>query len=141
MKFQIFKHLFLLLIAFLWPMMARTTRSYYYLEVRVKNILVKKGTLYIGVYNNESSFKNDIYYKGKSVIANRESISIKFKLPKGKYAIKIYQDINGDGKMNNIFGIPLEPYGISGNESGFPHFSVAKFGLNKNKIINIQLKN
>lgn len=54
--------------------------------------------------------------------------------------MKLFQDTNNDGRMNSIFGVPLEPYGVSLNASGFPSFKKTKFRLNRNKTINIKLK-
>ena len=40
-------------------------------------------------------------------------------IPVGTYAIAVFQDKNGDGKLNkNLFGIPKEPYGFSANKYG-----------------------
>jgi uncharacterized protein (DUF2141 family) len=40
-------------------------------------------------------------------------------LAPGRYAIKAFHDVNGDGKMGtNPFGIPTEPYGFSNNAKG-----------------------
>lgn len=40
-------------------------------------------------------------------------------LAPGRYAIKSFHDVNGDGKMaTNPFGIPTEPYGFSNNARG-----------------------
>lgn len=37
-------------------------------------------------------------------------------LAPGRYAIKAFHDVNGDGKMNaNPFGIPTEPFAFSNN--------------------------
>lgn len=40
-------------------------------------------------------------------------------LAPGRYAIKAFHDVNGDGKMNaNPFGIPIEPFAFSNNALG-----------------------
>lgn len=40
-------------------------------------------------------------------------------LPAGRYAIKSFHDIDGDGKMStNPFGIPVEPFAFSNNAKG-----------------------
>jgi hypothetical protein len=53
----------------------------------------------------------------------------------------MFQDTNDDETMNSLFGVPLEPYGVSRNAKGFPSFSNTRFKLDKNKKINIKLKN
>lgn len=40
-------------------------------------------------------------------------------LAPGRYAVKAFHDVDGDGKMaTNPFGIPTEPYGFSNNARG-----------------------
>ncbi len=40
-------------------------------------------------------------------------------LPDGDYAIRAFQDLNGNGRMDsNPFGMPTEPYGFSNNARG-----------------------
>jgi len=47
-------------------------------------------------------------------------------IPPGEYAIALYQDINGDGKLNkNFIGYPKEPFGFSRNFK--PKLSAPKF--------------
>ncbi|MGN1253584.1 MAG: DUF2141 domain-containing protein [Prevotella sp.] len=141
MKYQIFR-LIMMLMAFM-PL-SQTTKAdtpYYYLEVKISNIVVQKGMLYIGIYNSKEAFKNNVYCKGAAIAVKGGNMIYRVKLPKGTYAIKMYQDTNEDGKMNSIFGIPLEPYGISGNKRGFPKFDKSCFSLNKRMVINVKLKN
>ena len=40
-------------------------------------------------------------------------------LAPGRYAVKAFHDVNGDGKMAaNPFGVPTEPYAFSNNAKG-----------------------
>lgn len=40
-------------------------------------------------------------------------------LPEGRVALSLYQDANGNGKLDmNPMGIPTEPYGFSNNAAG-----------------------
>jgi hypothetical protein len=52
-------------------------------------------------------------------------------LPPGTYAAKVFQDVDGDGKMGlNPFGLPTEPYGFSNGAQpnmGPPSFEAAAF--------------
>lgn len=52
-------------------------------------------------------------------------------LPTGTYAVRAFQDVDGDGKMGmNPFGLPVEPYGFSRDAMGSmgpPSFDAAAF--------------
>jgi len=54
-------------------------------------------------------------------------------LPEGEYAIAVYHDANGNGKMDsNLMGIPTEDYAFSNNavgKMGPPSYDQAKFAL------------
>jgi len=54
-------------------------------------------------------------------------------LPPGRYAIALYQDRNGNDRLDkNIFGMPTEPYGFSNDASapmGPPDFEQAAFTI------------
>lgn len=46
--------------------------------------------------------------------------------PPGRYAVSVYQDVNGNGRLDrNILGIPKEPAGASNNPK--PHFGPPAF--------------
>lgn len=54
-------------------------------------------------------------------------------LPPGTYAVRAFQDVDGDGKMGtNPFGLPTEPFGFSRDAQpnmGPPSFDAAAFEL------------
>lgn len=54
-----------------------------------------------------------------------------FNVPEGDYALRMFRDINNNGKLDtNAFGIPIEPYAFSNNARGAfgpPSFGDAKF--------------
>jgi uncharacterized protein (DUF2141 family) len=61
----------------------------------------------------------------------------------GRYALAIFHDENGDGKMNkNMLGIPKEGYGVSNNVKNLmsaPTFKEAAFTHNRDSELTIQL--
>jgi uncharacterized protein (DUF2141 family) len=66
-------------------------------------------------------------------------------LPPGTYAARVFQDIDGDGKMGmNPFGLPTEPYGFSNgaqSNMGPPSFEAAAFQVKAGaNVQSIQLK-
>ena len=65
-------------------------------------------------------------------------------LPPGRYAVSVYQDVNGDRKLDhNFLGIPKEPVGASENPKGRmgpPHFDECAFAMGEaEKTIEINL--
>ncbi len=66
-------------------------------------------------------------------------------LPKGRYALSVLHDINGNGRMDtNWIGIPREGYGFSRNPKivfSAPSFDEASFHLRKSsKMIRIVIR-
>lgn len=116
------------------------------LSVLVTGIEPNTGNVIVSVYNNEKDF----LWEGKEfriqvVKAREDTDTLVFKgLPKGEYAVAIYQDRNGDGKMNkNFMGIPKEIYGFSQNFRPLiskPHFDDCRFELKNNLTITVKLK-
>jgi uncharacterized protein (DUF2141 family) len=110
------------------------------LTVLVENAEPGKGRLMIGVFNNESSFPDD-YYAGQMVIATDRTMIVTFTdLPKGLYAVSVYQDSNDNEQLDkNIFGIPKEKYGFS-NNAGRPDYKKCVFDFNDNMTITVKLR-
>ncbi|MDB5229058.1 MAG: hypothetical protein JWN78_3251 [Bacteroidota bacterium] len=86
------------------------------------------GLIYFGMYKRSDAFPKA--NSGKPYIADpgtKNSVTVKISdIEYGEYAVALFQDLNGDGKMNTkIFGIPAEPFGFSNNIK--PRFSAPKF--------------
>jgi len=97
--------------------------------LKISNIKNSNAKIRIAFYNSESSFLNEKeIFKGKELIpANKGEIKIKFDdIPFGDYGIAIFQDKNGNNKLDtNFLGYPSEPFGFSNNFR--PKFSAPKF--------------
>ena len=126
--------LLLLYFAGISPLFAQT------LTVRVNNIKPVSGNLMIGVFNSATDFPN-VYYKGERIKITDTVMVVTFAdLPKGKYAVSVYQDINKNGKLDeNIFGIPKEKYGFS-NKANKPDYKESLFDFNNDLTIRVTLK-
>jgi uncharacterized protein (DUF2141 family) len=93
-----------------------------------------QGAVMIVVYDSAEAWKG-----GKPVRATLASATDALPsaritgLPPGTYAAKVFQDVDGDGKMGlNPFGLPLEPYGFSNGavpNLGQPSFEAAAFAV------------
>lgn len=83
--------------------------------------LQPKGAVNLVLVNSAEAYGD----KAAPVVADRVTVSAgsaskTFEgLAPGRYAIKSFHDVDGDGKMaTNPFGIPTEPYGFSNNARG-----------------------
>jgi uncharacterized protein (DUF2141 family) len=65
-------------------------------------------------------------------------------LAPGAYAVAVYHDENGNGKMDaNFLGIPKEPTGASNDAKGKmgpPKFEDARFALDGDKTITVTVQ-
>lgn len=113
------------------------------LTVVVDGIEDVKGSLYVGVYNSDSTFLKKACNGAKVEVTN-EVEEIFFDLPEGEYAISLFQDLNDNSTLDKgAFGIPTEKYGFSNNVEGFmgaPSFAKTKFKLEEDKVIRIMVK-
>lgn len=119
----------------------KTTDETFSLTIEIDGIMVKKGTLYLAIYTTEDSFLKTPYIKKKFLSTEFPSKLTFNDLPKGEYAVTIYQDLNDNKELDKFFSIPIEPYGISNNVSSFPKFKNSKIQLTKNESIKIKIKN
>ncbi|HSF45717.1 MAG TPA: DUF2141 domain-containing protein [Chitinophagaceae bacterium] len=133
----------LVLSAFLFPG-TQTLKTEGIIKVRITNVSKKKGEVMVALFSSPTGFpyetSNAIQrQKGPAVngIAELTFTDIK----RGTYAIALFHDVNGDGKLNtNFIGIPKEGYGVSNNtyntfsapgykESSFTHNSVSELTI------------
>jgi uncharacterized protein (DUF2141 family) len=115
------------------------------LEVTVKNIKGKKGSIMIGLFTTEQDFLKKAVY-GKIVKPVGAEVTVVFdNLPSGEYAVSVIHDENGNGELDiNALGIPKEGFAFGNNAMGNfgpPAFSEAKIALREtpaNQIINMK---
>ena len=106
------------------------------LTVRVKD-LVPRGDLMIALFDESGTFPSrDKAVITQSLPVTKQQASVRFKsLLPGNYAVAVFQDLNGDGKLNKTgFGAPMEPYGFSNDARsnfGPPSFKAAAFRIAK----------
>ena len=82
--------------------------------------LQPKGAVMAALYSNAGDYAADTNARFGRVDVTGAQATITFAdLPEGEYAIKMFHDLNGDGKMNtNPFGMPVEPFAFSNNAVG-----------------------
>lgn len=114
------------------------------LTIEVRDIEKVEGHLYVAIYNSEEMFMK------KSLTAFRidvkdKVLSIPCKgLPAGTYAISLFQDENGNGRLDSgTFGIPTEKFGFSNDAEGVmgpPSYGKCCFTFSEDTTLVIHLK-
>jgi uncharacterized protein (DUF2141 family) len=129
------------------------------LSITVNGLRQSRGAVLVGLYDSPASFDRAIELAsdagflndpdrvaGAALRANsmlRSGIIFR-NLPPGRYAVILFQDENGTGRLaKNFWGVPTEPYGFSNNAQGMlgpPTFEEAALSLNgSDQAISIDL--
>ena len=121
------------------------------LIVRVDNIK-EAGEIHIAIYDSAEAFEADRGEKGGAApgitqgtieMVEPGSMTYRYELPPGTYAIGIFHDANLNNRLDNyFFGVPREQYGFSNNARGFmgpPSFEDAAFSVEGKTEISIGL--
>ena len=104
-------------------------------KVEITGFRATTGKLYISIYKDQASFLKIGKETATNVVrVNKNDTTIQTcfgGLAPGWYAIALYHDEDDNNKMNTgIFGIPLEPYGLSNNfrpKLSYPKFDQCSF--------------
>ena len=121
------------------------------LTVSVDNIK-EAGEIHIAIYDSADAFEADRGEKGGAApgitqgtieMVEPGSVTYRYELPPGTYAIGIFHDANLNNRLDNyFFGVPREQYGFSNNARGFmgpPSFEDAAFLVEGKTEISIGL--
>ena len=100
------------------------------ITVQVDGFETQEGQVSIALFD-EAGYKGGAPLRGQNADVNAEAVTLNFEgLPAGEYGIKMYHDVDANGKMNaNAFGIPSEPFAFSNNAKG--SFGPAKWDAAK----------
>jgi uncharacterized protein (DUF2141 family) len=110
------------------------------LKVIVTGLAIDEGQVRIGLYDSAQSYKSAKKpFKGAAVnIRNKRAEYVFDNLPYGTYAMRLYHDQNGNGKLDRAAsGMPTEPYGFSGTVSGTfgaPEWEAARFTIESKPV-------
>ncbi len=105
------------------------------LTVTFKGLTARSGSILFTVVNSEDAYNDKARAVTQAILpANADTVSQTFTgLAPGRYAIKAFHDVNGDGKMGmNPFGMPTEPFAFSNKavaSMGPPNWEAAAFEL------------
>jgi uncharacterized protein (DUF2141 family) len=112
------------------------------LTVTVNGITQRTGKLYVGLATDEKTFT------GKSAVTQVIDVpatgdaTVTFSdLKPGKYAVRIYQDMNDNKQMDFSGQMPAEPFGFSNVTMlmGPPQFDQSAFVLDSNKAVQVSM--
>jgi uncharacterized protein (DUF2141 family) len=82
-------------------------------DVHVTNVAGGKGSLKVAVCDRERFLKQCAYTASMPAREGENVIAVPG-VPKGTWAVLVYQDENGNGELDrNLIGIPKENYGFS----------------------------
>jgi len=114
--------------------------------VKVNNLKNNKGKVLFALFADAKAFPSDDKKAIKSAALTPANNAVEWvltNLPKGKYAISLYHDENGNEELDtNWFGIPTEGYGFSNNvmgRMGPPSFEKAAFHSGNTNELEIKL--
>lgn len=115
------------------------------LDLIIEDVRKTQGTLNIAFYQKDNDFLDDEdVYTAIRIKAEAPETKASVTLPAGRYAIAVYQDLDGNDKMEkNFLGIPQEPVGLSRDAikgMSRPVFEDAAFDLPENSQVKIDLK-
>lgn len=112
------------------------------LTVKLSGLNSNDGQVVVLLYNSKKGFPMmpSKAFKTETTIVQDKAATVNFEnLPSGEYAVFFYHDLDKNGKLNhNMVGKAKEDYGISNNPEGYG-FDEAKFEVNSNKSIEIEV--
>lgn len=77
------------------------------------------GRVMIALFDSEAAYNGGAPVRQAMVEAAGPRVAVFDDLPPGRYAARMFHDVDGDGQMDaNPFGLPVEPYAFSNNAVG-----------------------
>lgn len=104
-------------------------------ELKIEGVEQDKGKIFVSIFNSEPTYKVREPYLSFSINANNEGVTKELNLLAGQYVISIFQDSNGNGKLDtNVIGIPKEKFGFTNydGKSAPGNFNNHKVEVNEN---------
>ena len=91
---------------------------------------VLNGLIVGALYGGEAGWLKEPFLQSDRRPAAAKVVLVYRGLPPGRYAVSLFHDENGNGKLDTIAGIPREGFGFSRNPPirfGPPRFNSARF--------------
>lgn len=136
-----------LFVAFLSESSAFTTTApadsaTHKLTVTVNGFTQRTGKLYVGLATDEKTFAGKSTVTQEINVPATGDVTLSFAdLKPGKYAVRIYQDLNDNKQMDFSGQMPTEPFGFSNVTMlmGPPSFEQCAFVLDANKAVQVSM--
>ena len=112
------------------------------LSVHVANVRPGGGEVRVALYDEAHWLATPV--DAEAIAGDGASVTVPLSAPEGgRYGIALYQDTNGDGRLNRgAFGMPTEPFAFSNAASasfGPPSFASAAFDVQGAQEVTITL--
>lgn len=139
------KSIFFLLLSIVF-LSARFQDESAKLTVSIEGIESISGNLQVAIFRKKDDFpKHNKQFKGQIIPVTASAMSCTFTgIPADTYAIAVYHDKNGNGKLDkNLVGMPTERYGFSNQARetfSAPSFESAAFSLKNERKMLVILK-
>jgi uncharacterized protein (DUF2141 family) len=114
-----------------------------YATIEINGVIVNGGLVYVAVYSNENDYKAETPSIKFILDPVNATITRSLELSDGEYVVSVFQDKNGDEKLNSgIFGIPSEPvgktnYNLKGSPGGFNKLKVPVNNNSTRLVVNM----
>jgi len=111
--------------------------------IEINGVTVNGGLVYVAVYSNENDYKKETAFANFILQPDNTTLTHFLDLPEGEYVVCVFQDKNGDGKLNStIFDIPTEHvgktnYSLRGVPGGFNRLKVPVNNASARLIVNM----
>jgi uncharacterized protein (DUF2141 family) len=114
------------------PLEATTLPARPVLTVTVSGLKTNEGPVRVGLFE-ANTWNGDPVASAEGVVADGAATLTLTAPAPGRYALKVYHDVNNDAGLNRAaYGMPTEPYGFSNNADGRfgpPAFDLAAFDV------------
>lgn len=124
-----------------------TAAAQHRLTVNVEGLKSDKGTVDAALHSRKEAFPTKPAQAGaltRSAIQGGKAALVFENVAPGVYAVAVYHDVNGNGKLDtNFIGIPKEPTGSSNDakaKMGPPKFEDARFTLSGDMTITVKIQ-
>lgn len=114
------------------------------LTIRVRDIQKPEGYLYVAFYASEADFLKRPLTGLRTAVTDTVLVIPCTGLPMGEYAFSLFQDANGNGRLDTAaFGIPTEKYAFSNDAEGVmgpPPYDKCRFRLKNDTTLVVRLR-